>query len=76
MINFHTWLEGFKEWFEGLYGTSASGEVGGFNPVGPNSDLDYVRKGNIRSATQQTDNPKKKSRLSNHRINPYQLPVK
>jgi hypothetical protein len=44
----------FKEWLlEGEYGTSASGEVGGFNPVGVNSD-DYTGHG-IKSKYQMTD---------------------
>lgn len=44
----------FKEWLlEGEYGTSASGEVGGFNPVGLNSD-DYTGK-EIKSKYQMTD---------------------
>lgn len=44
----------FKEWLlEGEYGTSASGEVGGFNPVGLNSD-DYTGK-EIKSKYQMTN---------------------
>ncbi len=44
----------FKEWLlEGEYGTSASGEVGGFNPVGLNSP-DYTGK-EIKSKYQMTD---------------------
>lgn len=50
------YIMNFKEWLEGQYGTSASGEIGGFNPVGPNSD-EYVRKG-IVSAYQQVNKPK------------------
>lgn len=46
----------FKDWLisEGEYGTSAAGEVGGFNAVGLNSD-DYIGKGQIKSKYQQSD---------------------
>jgi hypothetical protein len=50
----------FKEWLLELYGTSASGEVGGFAPVGPNGDdLQYNKKvGSLR--TQSDYKPKKR----------------
>lgn len=51
----------FKEWLiaEGLYGTSAAGEVGGFHPVGPNDDRNYAEKG-IGSRWSSTDRRKRR----------------
>ena len=51
----------FKEWLasEGEYGTSAAGEVGGFNPVGPNDDRNYAEKG-IGSRWSSSDRRKKR----------------
>ncbi len=52
----------FREFLEGEYGTSASGEVGGFRPVGPNDDYNYANRG-IGSRWSATERKKRFSGL-------------